>query len=452
MTSMWTIRRSATDGKLTGLCAGVARYWGIDPTLVRVGVALLALSGGIGLVLYVAGWLLVPIDGRTTSALDDLLGPQARRWSKEVWLAIVVIACVISFAILGALTPFGVGPAVILAGIWYFGYYKNRKPGQTYASSALPPPDPAPEYEFVSYAGPATPFTEAAEAWRRRIEEYAGQEAAQRASRPVGDQSATDVWPVPPRANVEPPGPIGSEMGAADIEQEHRQAFLAEPDPVGLYSPATEAARAPVLIQRADAATAKRLRLVSLIVLGMTLTGLGVASYLGVVVPVATYFSAALLVVGLTLLAATWFGRARGLLPLALVLLIGMLATSLPTGIARDDWARTQHTYTQVTEFPVAGDSRDMGQVTTDLSKLKLTADATYTSHVDFGSLTVIVPPDAQVRVDYSVDSGAVEVFDRMVAGGTELHDVLPPGTAQVGSPTLTLDLSVDHGRVVVRR
>jgi predicted membrane protein len=129
-----------------------------------------------------------------------------------------------------------------------------------------------------------------------------------------------------------------------------------------------------------------------------------------------------------------------------------MLATSLPTGIARDDWSHTQHTYTQVTEFPVAGDSRDMGQVTTDLSKLKLTADATYTSHVDFGSLTVIVPPDAQVRVDYSVDSGAVEVFDRMVAGGTELHDVLPPGTAQVGSPTLTLDLSVDHGRVVVRR
>jgi phage shock protein PspC (stress-responsive transcriptional regulator) len=60
MSSIWTIRRSATDVKLTGLCGGVARYWEIDPVLVRVGWALLALSGGIGLVLYLAGWLLIP--------------------------------------------------------------------------------------------------------------------------------------------------------------------------------------------------------------------------------------------------------------------------------------------------------------------------------------------------------------------------------------------------------
>ncbi len=102
MSSMWTIRRSATDSKLTGLCGGLARYWGIDPTLVRVGAAMLALSGGIGVVLYLAGWLLIPQDGKTQARADELFGPQVRRWSKEVWLAIVVIACVIAFAIFGA--------------------------------------------------------------------------------------------------------------------------------------------------------------------------------------------------------------------------------------------------------------------------------------------------------------------------------------------------------------
>ena len=42
--------------------------------LVRVGAVLLAFSGGIGIVLYLAGWLLIPVDGRETSTLDDLLG------------------------------------------------------------------------------------------------------------------------------------------------------------------------------------------------------------------------------------------------------------------------------------------------------------------------------------------------------------------------------------------
>lgn len=121
MGSIWTIRRSATEAKLAGVCGGVAGHWGVDPVLVRVGWALLALSGGIGLVLYLAAWLLVPVDGKQTSTLDDLLGPQTRSWPREAWLAIVVVACVISFAVFSPLMPFGLGPAAVLALIWYFG-------------------------------------------------------------------------------------------------------------------------------------------------------------------------------------------------------------------------------------------------------------------------------------------------------------------------------------------
>ena len=57
-----------------GSCGGVARHWNVDPVLVRVGGVLLAFSGGIGIVLYLAGWLLIPADGATTSTLDDLTG------------------------------------------------------------------------------------------------------------------------------------------------------------------------------------------------------------------------------------------------------------------------------------------------------------------------------------------------------------------------------------------
>src|SRR4029453_657885 len=127
MTSIWTIRRSATDVKLTGLCGGVAQAWGIDPVLVRVGWALLALSGGIGLVLYLAGWLLIPVEGSDRALVDDLFGESVRRWPKELWITLVVVASLAMFAIFGWLSPLIIGPAVVIAVIWYFGFYKGRQ-------------------------------------------------------------------------------------------------------------------------------------------------------------------------------------------------------------------------------------------------------------------------------------------------------------------------------------
>ena len=126
MSSVWTIRRSTSDVKLAGLCGGVARHWGIDPVLVRVGWALLALSGGIGVILYVAGWLLLPADGRDTAPAEDMFGDTLRKWPREVWVAIVVIACVAGFALFSGITPFGIGPAIVVALVWYFGFYRKR--------------------------------------------------------------------------------------------------------------------------------------------------------------------------------------------------------------------------------------------------------------------------------------------------------------------------------------
>ena len=47
------------NGKFMGVCAGIADYTGVDVTLVRIGMVLLALLGqGIGIVAYfVVGWI-----------------------------------------------------------------------------------------------------------------------------------------------------------------------------------------------------------------------------------------------------------------------------------------------------------------------------------------------------------------------------------------------------------
>ena len=52
--------RSRTDRKLAGVCGGLAQYFNIDATLLRVLFVVLALLGGPGLVIYLLMWILVP--------------------------------------------------------------------------------------------------------------------------------------------------------------------------------------------------------------------------------------------------------------------------------------------------------------------------------------------------------------------------------------------------------
>lgn len=444
MSSIWTIRRSATDTKVAGLCGGVAEHWGIDPVLVRVGWVLLALSGGVGAVLYLAGWLLIPLEGQRSAPLDDLLGDNARRWPKGVWVALVAAACIAVFATFGTLSPFGVGPAVILAGIWYFGSYRGRPRRPRPPSAPVPLAPPA----------PVTPFTEAADAWRRRIEEHASQHGAPPATAPARNGATT--WPTMPAAP-----PVAAPTAEPDPELVARTAFLAEPDPVGLYAPAADgpgprSAVAPRPPRSGDRLTARRLRLGALAVLGLALAGLGFADQSGVTVVPAVYAATALLVVGLTLVAATWLGRARGLLALGLLLVPVVVATTVLGPVTHlDHWTDATRSYTQVAALPAAGDSQEAGQLVVDLSALPTRRDASYTAHVGTGRLEVVTPPDAVVVLDFRVGIGEVRLDGQQVTSGSHLTGTTGPGTSALSpgpTSTLTLHLSVDQGQLEVRR
>jgi len=55
------LRRSRSDRMLAGVCAGIADYLRVDPTLVRVGFAVLAIiTWGVALLAYVIGWIVMP--------------------------------------------------------------------------------------------------------------------------------------------------------------------------------------------------------------------------------------------------------------------------------------------------------------------------------------------------------------------------------------------------------
>ncbi|MGZ4671207.1 MAG: PspC domain-containing protein, partial [Ilumatobacteraceae bacterium] len=48
--------RSPTDRVLLGVCGGAARRYGVDTYVVRIALLLLTLTGGLGVVVYLAGW------------------------------------------------------------------------------------------------------------------------------------------------------------------------------------------------------------------------------------------------------------------------------------------------------------------------------------------------------------------------------------------------------------
>ncbi len=67
--------RSQEGRILGGVAAGLARYLDVDVSIVRVVIALLAVLGGVGVPLYLAGWLLIPEEGTGCSVIGDLLHP-----------------------------------------------------------------------------------------------------------------------------------------------------------------------------------------------------------------------------------------------------------------------------------------------------------------------------------------------------------------------------------------
>jgi phage shock protein C len=52
--------RSRSQRMLAGVCGGLAEYFNVDATLIRVLFLVLAVFGGTGLVIYVVMWLIVP--------------------------------------------------------------------------------------------------------------------------------------------------------------------------------------------------------------------------------------------------------------------------------------------------------------------------------------------------------------------------------------------------------
>jgi phage shock protein PspC (stress-responsive transcriptional regulator) len=72
------LRRPVDDRMVAGVAVGIADYLDVDVTLVRIALAVLAVMGGAGVPLYLAGWLLIPEQGASQSIAAEFLGRTPR--------------------------------------------------------------------------------------------------------------------------------------------------------------------------------------------------------------------------------------------------------------------------------------------------------------------------------------------------------------------------------------
>lgn len=94
--------RSSSDRLIGGVCGGLAKYFDIDLTLVRIAMVGLALLGGAGLIVYAAALVLVPVEDGAARGRHD------RAIAIGLAIALTIAGCVIGgsgLGIGGALFP-----------------------------------------------------------------------------------------------------------------------------------------------------------------------------------------------------------------------------------------------------------------------------------------------------------------------------------------------------------
>ena len=346
------LRRSADDRLIAGIAGGLGDFFRIDPVIVRVGFIVLALFGGVGPVLYLVSWLIVPL-GDSGSILANALRSGARRRFRNL-VGIVLIA-------------FGLFVTAIL----------SRNVFEVFAKVSSTAPYLA---LALIVAGIGLVF------WPRR--------SAPPLDTPAEPLAAPTTATVPP-----PPSAAGSEWPGANMGGEPEETKASWRD-----------RRAERRSQRRGQSTVTFLTLAALLILtggAILLDRLDMERVL-----LGEFFAVALLVVAAGLLVSVFVGRNWALIVLG-VLLLGPLVVF--SGSDTSWWSGFGDVKT-VPEDISALDrdvKHGIGNLVVDLRSLDLdslrSTERTSIDHnvrLTVGEVTIRVPADLRVRTNASIGAG----------------------------------------------
>lgn len=373
---------------LAGVCAAIGRATNTDPLLWRVLIGVLAIFG-VGIIIYLAGWLLTPAEGDTASPVEALFG----RGHSSTSTLLTLIIGVITVVMLGAITDSWAvaiiaAVALVVAAMVINPKVSSSRPG----GPAVPPPA----------AYPAAYPHHTPEAPTESIPPVA---PYQPPFAPHGPYQPVAPPPVPPR--VEPkPKPEPSRLG--------RLIF-------GL----------------------------TLIALGL----MGIADMSGFHVPGGAYVAAALATVGLGLIIGAWYGRARGFIVLGLVLSLLLPAVATAPHITERSRAGSVMWNPNSIDRVSDRYEHRFGEAVLDLTNVDFTGqEKEIFADISFGQLRIVLPPNVDAEVFTDVSFGDAQVFQRNVNGVGVNHSNEDLGEDGVGGGKLVIRLDVRFGTAEVTR
>ncbi len=394
------LTRSRDDRVLGGVAGGLAHTYGWDPGLVRVIIAVAAVvTGGAIAVAYGIAWLVVPEDTTGLTGAETFRGRPLRH-ARENWalpVGIVLVAAgMFTVADRFAWGPFRqlFWPVTLIAGGLAVLLVRHRDPAlesdtgtDTAAGRADGDTAPAGTPTTTEPAGAATPASTTLE------------------QPTVGAYPSYGPWPTTaPVATLPPPAP-----------REHSML--------------------------------SRLTWSALLLLA------GCASLLAVTgaadVDPGFVLTLALVVVGLALVVGAWFGRGRGLIALAIILVLVCsvdVALDVPlTGGIGEHIYRVQGASTLQRNYDLA-----IGHLVVDLRNVT-TADRTL--RIDardaIGQLEIFVPANAALDVRTRVGVGDLQLFGEPDNGGWRVDQRFQ---ASGTGPHFVIDARVGFGQLVVRQ
>lgn len=446
-TDLRGLRRSRNNRVVAGVLGGVAVRLGIDPLLLRIVTAVLALFGGVGIVLYALGWLLIPAEDAETSVAEQALGRDATRPAGVGTVGLAAGLVIAALLAAGGMFESGIGwllmiltvvGAVLLlrrqdedgqgapeptTGVDYPGF-----PG--YAPSADEPtpagPEPATEPE------PAEPTAAAAAASPRATPASAQPESV---SAPLDDGSA----------GTQPASSTGTEWAGGPGWPEGPDWALPGPD--DYLEPA---APPPAEVQSKGSWLGPAT--LSAIVVALGILAINDATWAAI--PRSAYVATALAIVGIGLLIGTWFGRARGLIGLGIVLALVLPVSVVADGLNLESAGSVNVQPQSIEALPSEPQEYGAGSVVYDLSLLELEDSDSFSLDIEqgVGELRVIVPPEADVSLNAEVGLGAIEAFDARSGGPGSSRRDTDLGDDGAGGGEITLNLKLGVGRVAVTR
>jgi phage shock protein PspC (stress-responsive transcriptional regulator) len=452
---------------LAGVCAAIGRATGTDPVLWRVLLAVLGFFGGIGIVVYLAAWLVIPAEGDTASPIEALLGRGQSSTSPVTVLVLgIVVAVILGIVLTDEFRALLLATAIVVGGLLLVNRNAAGRP-----PAGPPPPGPHPwpgaTPSAAPHSGPAAPPSGP----------YPGPgtppPAAPHPAPPATSPTTPPPdHPVPPAAPPPPTSPAEQPPHATTEPMTPRPPLWTPPPPTSKPSPAggyrppfaphgpyagarppgpppqrPPAARPPAPPRERSPLGAATISMI-FIAVGVTVM-LDLANVVDMTA--STYFAVVLVTIALGLLVGTWFGRARWLIALGLLASLGLGTATLIESV---ELREQQRVWRPASFEQLKSHYRtDFGNSVLDLRKVDFTGrNAVVTVDVHFGNLTVIVPPDVDVTARAEVLAGSATLFNQRAGGFGATDEVTDLGDDGVGGGQLRLELKVEAGNLEVHR